>query len=198
MKTKRPSRERPPHHLASPTSRGTPTHLTSFLKSSCQHLRHLLTFIQASTPIMDPLSPSHINPSWSNSPPTSTSSRALQSPSSSPFRQTTQLNSNSDSNSYFHPSSSTNTPIREPKVFGAPSMGLISPLPTASDASRPGAGAGTGTGEGSSSTGGGGVGGGRGERVGPYLRVKIGGLERNRKDLLVRFDASVSGWWAMS
>jgi hypothetical protein len=26
----------------------------------------------------------------------------------------------------------------------------------------------------------------------PYLRVRITGLERNRKDLLIRFDASVS------
>jgi hypothetical protein len=26
---------------------------------------------------------------------------------------------------------------------------------------------------------------------GPFLRVRIGGLERNRKDLLIRFDASV-------
>lgn len=28
-------------------------------------------------------------------------------------------------------------------------------------------------------------------RLGPFLRVKITGMERNRKDLLIRFDASV-------
>lgn len=30
------------------------------------------------------------------------------------------------------------------------------------------------------------------EPVGPFLRVRIAGLERNRKDLLIRFDVSVS------
>lgn len=32
----------------------------------------------------------------------------------------------------------------------------------------------------------------KGEKPPPYLRVRIAGLERNRKDLLIRFDASVS------
>ncbi|EIW72997.1 hypothetical protein TREMEDRAFT_12690, partial [Tremella mesenterica DSM 1558] len=54
---------------------------------------------------------------------------------------------------------------REPKVFGAPGMGLVSP---------PGA-----TEE-------------QGGKVKPFLRVRIGGLERNRKDLLIRFDASTN------
>jgi hypothetical protein len=29
-------------------------------------------------------------------------------------------------------------------------------------------------------------------KEGPFLRVRIGVLERNRKDLLIRFDANVS------
>jgi hypothetical protein len=32
----------------------------------------------------------------------------------------------------------------------------------------------------------------------PFLRVRIGGLERNRKDLLIRFDASVSSHYPRS
>ena len=60
---------------------------------------------------------------------------------------------------------------REPKIFGLPSPSLVSPLPRES-------GSGSGV---------------QPKRAPPHLRVRISGLERNRKDLLVRFDASVSG-----
>lgn len=64
---------------------------------------------------------------------------------------------------------------REPVVFGAPGMGLVSPPPESQSQQETAAGAA------------------QQERNAPrvYLRVRIGTLERNKKDLLVRFDASV-------
>jgi hypothetical protein len=59
------------------------------------------------------------------------------------------------------------TPGREPQVYGAPDPGLVSPrTTTASDGASF-------------------------ERSGEYLRVRITGLDRNRRDVLVRFDAQV-------
>ncbi|RXK38440.1 hypothetical protein M231_04349 [Tremella mesenterica] len=99
---------------------------------------------------MDPLSPANINAGWASSPTSPVrpldAGPSLMTPTSQGY------------------SSSTQSPAREPKVFGAPGMGLVSP---------PGA-----TEE-------------QGGKVKPFLRVRIGGLERNRKDLLIRFDASV-------
>ncbi|WWD22668.1 hypothetical protein CI109_107161 [Kwoniella shandongensis] len=102
---------------------------------------------------MDPLASSNINPSWSNSPETPTN--ALPQPQRR----------------------SPSPPAREPKVFGAPGLGLVQPPVQASDASGSGSGSG-----------------GRGPIVAPapFLRVRIGALERNRKDLLIRFDASTN------
>lgn len=64
---------------------------------------------------------------------------------------------------------------REPVVFGAPGMGLFSPPPESQSQQETAAGAA------------------QQERNAPrvYLRVRIGTLERNKKDLLIRFDASV-------
>lgn len=64
---------------------------------------------------------------------------------------------------------------REPVVFGAPGMGLVSPPPESQSQQETAAGAA------------------QQERNVPrvYLRVRIGTLERNKKDLLIRFDASV-------
>lgn len=64
---------------------------------------------------------------------------------------------------------------REPVVFGAPGMGLVSPPPESQSQQETAAGAA------------------QQERNAPrvYLRVRIGTLERNKKDLLIRFDASV-------
>ena len=102
---------------------------------------------------MDPLSPAQMNPSWGSS-----------SNPNPPLRPTP-------------PTSSSSSSFREPKIFGAPGLGLLSPPAESSnqavDVSRSGSS-------------------GVKEMVGPYLRVRIGGLERNRKDLLIRFDASVS------
>jgi hypothetical protein len=55
---------------------------------------------------------------------------------------------------------------KEPQIYGQPSPGLISP------------------GVGSNGT--------KYERNEPYLRVRITGLDRNRKDILLRLDAQVS------
>ncbi|KIR42274.1 vacuolar protein sorting-associated protein vps17 [Cryptococcus deuterogattii 99/473] len=65
---------------------------------------------------------------------------------------------------------------REPVVFGAPGMGLVSPPPESQSQQETAGGAA------------------QQERNAPrvYLRVRIGTLERNKKDLLVRFDASYS------
>jgi hypothetical protein len=89
------------------------------------------------------------------------------------------------------------TPIRDPKVFGAPGMGLTSPPGSASASA--GSGSGTGSLQYGRGTPGNGSGNGNrngngnaGEKQPPFLRVRLGVLERNRKDLLVRFDASVS------
>jgi hypothetical protein len=66
------------------------------------------------------------------------------------------------------PSSSSTGPFgREPQIYGQPEPGLISP--TSNKATN-------GT---------------KFERNEPYLRVRITGLDRNRRDILVRFDAQV-------
>ncbi|KAL1407271.1 Vacuolar protein sorting-associated protein 17 [Vanrija albida] len=61
------------------------------------------------------------------------------------------------------PSPSSSTHIRDPQVYGDPGTTIMS-SPTASQSDRPA----------------------------PYLRVRIGGLDRNRKDLLIRYDASTN------
>lgn len=59
------------------------------------------------------------------------------------------------------------TSIREPRVYGDPGTALTDPASSSAGgaASR--------------------------EPQAPFLRIRIAGLERNRKDLLVRFDANV-------
>ena len=57
---------------------------------------------------------------------------------------------------------------REPQIFGQPDPGLISPRATPSS---------NGT---------------NFEKLEPYLRVRITGLERNRRDILIKFDAQVT------
>ncbi|ORY23260.1 hypothetical protein BCR39DRAFT_549535 [Naematelia encephala] len=109
---------------------------------------------------MDPLSPSNINPSWSNSPPSNTT-RPLDS---------SQL-----------PNSASSSSFREPKVFGAPGLGLVSPPPPSHEGI-----------EAQKANTNGAAGQVQREKNVPYLRVRIGGLERNRKDLLIRFDASTN------
>jgi hypothetical protein len=61
---------------------------------------------------------------------------------------------------------------REPQVYGQPDPGLVSPRTTTAS-------------NGASF-----------EKQGEYLRVRITGLDRNRRDVLVRFDAQV--WFAKS
>ncbi|KAK8844778.1 hypothetical protein IAR55_006628 [Kwoniella newhampshirensis] len=106
---------------------------------------------------MDPLASSNINPSWSNSPETPTNPlpppSIQQQPPSPPSSSSTL----------------TSTFAREPKVFGAPGLGLVQPPENGASGSGNG-------------------------RAGPalFLRVRIGALERNRKDLLIRFDASTN------
>lgn len=56
---------------------------------------------------------------------------------------------------------------REPKIYGQPEAGLISPRETIAS-------------NGTSF-----------ERPEPYLKVRITGLDRNRRDILVKFDAQV-------
>ena len=56
---------------------------------------------------------------------------------------------------------------RQPQIYGQPEPGLISPtLTTGSNGTRY-------------------------EKVEPYLKVRITGLDRNRRDILVKFDAQV-------
>lgn len=57
---------------------------------------------------------------------------------------------------------------REPQIYGAPEAGLISPRETV----------------GSNGT--------KFEKAEPYLRVRLTGLDRNRRDILIRLDAQVS------
>ena len=56
---------------------------------------------------------------------------------------------------------------KEPKIYGAPETGLLSPRETTSS-------------NGTSF-----------EKPEPYLKVRITGLDRNRRDILIRFDAQV-------
>lgn len=57
---------------------------------------------------------------------------------------------------------------RQPQIYGQPDPGLISPTATT----------------GSNGT--------KYETAEPYLKVRIAGLDRNRRDILVKFDAQVS------
>lgn len=57
---------------------------------------------------------------------------------------------------------------KEPQIYGQPEPGLISPRETVAS---------NGT---------------KFEKAEPYLRVRITGLDRNRRDILVRLDAQVS------
>ncbi|ORX35138.1 hypothetical protein BD324DRAFT_634023 [Kockovaella imperatae] len=75
------------------------------------------------------------------------------------------------------PTSSSISSFREPKVFGAPPPSLVSP-----PIGQPESGGSSTSQDGTSSR----------AQQGPFLRVRIGGLERNRKDMLVRFDASTN------
>ena len=86
------------------------------------------------------------------------------------------------SSTHPHPmpiSSPSSSSFRDSKIFGAPGLGLVSSPATSSgpetDVSQVNGGAER-----------------EREKIGPFLKVRIGGLERNRKDLLIRFDASVS------
>ena len=57
---------------------------------------------------------------------------------------------------------------KEPQIYGQPEPGLVSPrVTTASNGTSY-------------------------EKLEPYLRVRITGLDRNRRDILVKFDAQVS------
>lgn len=56
---------------------------------------------------------------------------------------------------------------KEPQIYGAPEPGFVSPEASiASDGTKL-------------------------EKLGPYLRVRITGMDRNRRDILVRLDAQV-------
>jgi hypothetical protein len=57
---------------------------------------------------------------------------------------------------------------REPKIYGQPEPGLVSPQTTVSS---------NGT---------------KFEKTGPYLRARITGMDRNRRDILFKLDAQVS------
>ncbi|WWC57566.1 uncharacterized protein I303_100098 [Kwoniella dejecticola CBS 10117] len=131
----------------------------------------------------DPLSPHNINPSWSDTPTASSSFSTphLTSDTLDPLPTSTSgfTSSVPSSTSTFSPSQSEFD--REPKVFGAPVPSLFSPTSTPSN--------GNGNGESVSSAGA--ARGGSRDNA-PYLRVRISGLERNRKDLLIRFDASTN------
>jgi hypothetical protein len=72
-------------------------------------------------------------------------------------------------------SPSSTTTYRPPKVYGSPAMAMFDPTLTPLDGSEEVEGKGKGR-----------------QREKGFLRVRIVGLERNRKDLLIRFDASVS------
>ncbi|ODN73778.1 hypothetical protein L202_07306 [Cryptococcus amylolentus CBS 6039] len=111
---------------------------------------------------MDPLSPSDdINAGWSS--PTDHTSPLPPSPAPP---------TTASSSGFSSAASSSAAGLREPKIFGAPGMGLVSPPPDAQfDHAKTN---------------------GAKEPPRPYLRVRIGTLERNRKDLLVRFDASTN------
>jgi hypothetical protein len=56
---------------------------------------------------------------------------------------------------------------RQPQIYGAPEAGLISPRENT------------------------GFNGAQYEKLGPYLNIRIVGLDRNRRDILIRFDAQV-------
>ena len=58
---------------------------------------------------------------------------------------------------------------KEPQIYGQPEAGLISPRETV------------------------GANGVKYEKTEPYLRVRINGLDRNRRDILVKLDAQVGG-----
>ncbi|KAF9534782.1 Vps5 C terminal like-domain-containing protein [Crepidotus variabilis] len=56
---------------------------------------------------------------------------------------------------------------KEPQIYGQPEAGLVSPRDTGANGAKY-------------------------EKAGPYLRVRINGLDRNRRDILVKFDAQTN------
>jgi len=161
--------------------RGKPTDERFVRHRSLETHNHSLTSFPPLTPLripfvhhrhstaMDPLSPSNINAGWASSPP-QTPSSALASSSS--------YNSTPTSNAPASASASASASFREAKVYGAPTPTLVNPPGDYRESPA--------NGQGST------VDGQHGQPQGRYMRVRIGGLERNRKDMLVRFDASVS------
>lgn len=119
---------------------------------------------------MDPLAA--VNAGWADTPaspsssPTSPTARASQ--SSAPHSPTA-----AGRGAAHHPHSSTL--IREPHVYGDPGTSLMHPGPPGTATAA----GGTNSNE-------------QPQPAAPFLRVRIGVLERNRKDLLIRYDASVS------
>ncbi|KAL7421910.1 Vacuolar protein sorting-associated protein 17 [Cryptotrichosporon argae] len=118
---------------------------------------------------MDPLSP---HDAWSSAP--SSSDPYISAPISNPYAAAPASSSLTASGSAGGaplppppPASASSTHIRDPQVYGSPGAALVSPPPAADKD-------------------------GATERAGPFLRVRIGGVERNRKDLLVRYDASTN------
>ncbi|WWC90201.1 uncharacterized protein L201_005134 [Kwoniella dendrophila CBS 6074] len=134
----------------------------------------------------DPLSPQNINPSWGDTPTSSTftTDQPISSFSSSTFSSHNQEGV-SNGNGF----------EREPKIFGAPGLSLMSPPPSSSSSSSNNHDDEAETSSQSTSTTttitmhGGEQ---RREAPNSFLRVRIGALERNRKDLLIRFDASTN------
>ncbi|OCF34917.1 hypothetical protein I316_03464 [Kwoniella heveanensis BCC8398] len=133
----------------------------------------------------DPLSPSNINAGWAESPTDSTPSFSALPPLSGPASASASSASNFDT-----PTTASGTGFeREGKVFGAPGLTLVDPPSSSSSsstqrfASPPNHNHAQQIGS---------TAGGRKEAPSPYIRVRIGGLERNRKDLLIRFDASTN------
>lgn len=128
---------------------------------------------------MDPLAA--VNAGWADpsataaSPasPTTPRTSSMASPASPTAQQQAARAANAGgAQAPHHPASHLS---REPHVYGDPGTTLMHP-----------GGASSATGE-------------QGAPPAPFLRVRIGVLERNRKDLLIRYDASVScSGWAQS
>ncbi|WVF66507.1 hypothetical protein IAT40_001247 [Kwoniella sp. CBS 6097] len=138
----------------------------------------------------DPLSPSNINAGWAESPTDTTPSFSALPPvsASSNFGQPETPTTAT--------SSSTSTGFeREGKVFGAPGLTLVDPPAASSLSQAQTQGFASSSEYDHAQNGNGNVINsqtGRKEAPSSYIRVRIGGLERNRKDLLIRFDASTN------
>ena len=166
----RPSKERNKLRTADLRAQGCQRQVALTRLGSCQHIPPLISPIFPSfttrTTMLDPLSSTFGEeppPPWPTTPRTpNTPIPNMPRPSTPRITSRPQTPDKGNSNS-----NAGGLYGRQPQIYGQPEPGLVSPTVTT------------------------GSNGHKYEKGEPYLRVRITGLDRNRRDVLVKFDAQV-------